>query len=351
MKPGVVIVFADRQPAGKLISAAKRLNRKHEFLWVGSDAWASRESVTDDREEFVEGAIAIQPLRKELPNFNEYFQDLIEHTHDRRNNLTNPWFDEYLLAYHEERITNNSTTQKLENISSPLSSQIKYQQPLYVHFVRDTVYAFANAIHNLHNDSCQNFEEDRLCGNFRERIFVDLVHYLRSVVFDDVDKKEFKFTGNGRNDGPPRYSIASFRKTGSLPHEYDWQNVGTFHGNDNYGGKIECKDPVGNFCTQFQDKNNPLFGKLKKCKRQDCNVSEIKVPETNDKCCWHCKQCGPDEYRATEFECKRCPEGFWSGEPNTENRSFCVVKEESYLEYSDTYAIGNLLNLDKIDLF
>ena len=281
---------------------------------------------------------------------------MIEHTHDRRNNLTNPWFDEYLLAYHEERITNNSTTEKYENISSHLPTKIKYQQPLYIHFVRDTVYAFANAIHNLHYDSCHNFEADRLCGNFRQRIFVDLVDYLRNVVFDDVDKNEFKFTGNGRNDGPPRYSIATFRKTGSLPHEYDWQNVGKFHAKldgireiREIDGKLECIDPA--FCRQFRDENNPLFGKLKRCKRQDCNISEIKVPDTNDKCCWHCKQCGPDEYRATEFECKRCAKGFWSGEPNNENRSVCVEKEESYLEYSDTYAIGKLSNIDKRKIF
>ena len=33
------------------------------FVWIGSDAWASRESVVYGREEVVEGAIAVQPLR------------------------------------------------------------------------------------------------------------------------------------------------------------------------------------------------------------------------------------------------------------------------------------------------
>ena len=67
VKPKIVIVFADRQPAGKLIEAAKSLGVKGQFVWVGSDAWASRESVVEDREEFVEDAIAIQPLRNALP--------------------------------------------------------------------------------------------------------------------------------------------------------------------------------------------------------------------------------------------------------------------------------------------
>jgi len=38
-------------------------NVTSKFVWIGSDAWASRESVVYGREEVVEGAIAVQPLR------------------------------------------------------------------------------------------------------------------------------------------------------------------------------------------------------------------------------------------------------------------------------------------------
>ena len=58
----VVVVFADRIPAGKLLEAAKR-QKALDFIWIGSDAWASRESVVYGREEVVHGAIALQPLR------------------------------------------------------------------------------------------------------------------------------------------------------------------------------------------------------------------------------------------------------------------------------------------------
>ena len=333
LKPGVVIVFADRQPAGKLISAAKRLNKKDEFIWIGSDAWASRESVTEDREEFVEGAIAVQPLREKLPNFNVYFQDLIQsRSHHRKNNFTNPWFDEYLEAYYqEEKKIGSSDQEKFE-----FGSSSKYQQLGYLHFVRDAVYAFAYAIHNLHADSCRNFKEDRLCQNFKRRVFVHLVDYIENVTFIDVTNHTFQFTGIGRNDGPPRYSIVSFQKNGSI---YDWQNVGTFYGKENgEGTKLHCEDDV--FCDKFKDKTHFLYQKLKRCKRQECNVSEIKVPDSDDKCCWHCKPCLVDEYKATEFECMPCPEGQWSGGPENENGISCVNKTETYLEYSDTYAIG-----------
>ena len=64
------------QPAGRLIEAAKEMGVKGQFVWVGSDAWSSREVVVQHREPFVEGAIAIQPLRRELPNYNSYFRNL-----------------------------------------------------------------------------------------------------------------------------------------------------------------------------------------------------------------------------------------------------------------------------------
>ena len=45
-------------------------NVGRNFVWIGSDAWASRESVVYGREDVVEGAIAIQPLR--LKDFLRY---------------------------------------------------------------------------------------------------------------------------------------------------------------------------------------------------------------------------------------------------------------------------------------
>ncbi len=65
------------------------------FLNHRSDAWASRESVVHSREEFVEGAIAVQPLMRELPGFREYYKNIFS-----SDNKRNPWFDEYLKAYH-----------------------------------------------------------------------------------------------------------------------------------------------------------------------------------------------------------------------------------------------------------
>lgn len=200
VKPKVVIVFADRVPAGKLLQAAKDLGVRDQLLWIGSDAWASRESVVENREEYVEGAIAIQPLRRVLPKYNDYFETLIA-----KSNPRNPWFEEYLEAYHNCSNANKTYFANCRGGS-------KFRQQHYIHFVRDAVYAFAHALHNLHVDSCGGFE-DRLCPQFKQRVFTDLISYLANVSFKDTDENfTFRFyghndsysQGSSPHDGPPR---------------------------------------------------------------------------------------------------------------------------------------------------
>ena len=95
----VVVVFADRKPAGKLLEAAKR-KKALDFIWVGSDAWVSRESVVFGREEVVHGAIALQPLRRQLPGFDKYFNQLTEkYLNENQTHPRNPWYKEYYKTF------------------------------------------------------------------------------------------------------------------------------------------------------------------------------------------------------------------------------------------------------------
>ena len=319
----VVIVFADRVPAGKLLEAAKTLEVKDKFIWVGSDAWASRESVVEDREEIVEGAIAVQPLRRELPGYNEYFSQLVTTPNER-----NPWFAEYLEIYH------NCSNQL--NVTSCNQSKggefFEVPQQLYIHFVRDAVYAFAHAIHNLHRDTCEGNGAPKLCPEFKERVFTDLKDYLRNVTFIDVDGKRFLFYGDedhlpddGQHlphDGPPRYSIINFRQ--GSDGRFNWYNVGTYH-----KGFFNEWEP--DFENNFSNDST-----IVRCVREVCKVGEIKVQDTEDLCCWHCVQCGEFQFKESEFECKQCDVGYRSDM----NRSMCLRIPVTHLDYQHGWAIG-----------
>ncbi len=323
----VVIVFADRVSAGKLLEAAKFMGTKGKFLWIGSDAWASRESVVEDREDIVEGAIAIQPLRKELPGYDDYFTDLI-----KKHNERNPWFEEYLNHYHN--CTNHqsggdgwaSCSQ-----SEKFGPEYKYPQQLYIHFVRDAVYAFAHALDKLHRNSCPT--EEGLCDNFKERVFEDLKNYLQDVNFPDVDGQPFEFFGHAKHDGPPRYSIINFQKNtegqrrrAGTP-KYDWQNVATLH--------------YDQFTEWDADFRRRLLSDstITRCRRKPCGPSEVKVQDTEDACCWHCRVCTDSEFKASDYECRRCPLGTRS---DGGNRTGCVLIPETYLDYDNPWALASI---------
>ena len=54
MCPAAVVVFADKMATGNLMHAAKARNHTAGLVWIGSDAWSSRETVVNGVEEVIE---------------------------------------------------------------------------------------------------------------------------------------------------------------------------------------------------------------------------------------------------------------------------------------------------------
>jgi len=329
----VVIVFADRVPAGRLLEAARELGvtsvafprdsssnggRGRRILWIGSDAWASRESVVAGRESVVEGAIAVQPLRRELPGYSAYMWRIL-----KEGNRRNPWFKEYYEHYHGKANCTGSACLK-DATGAP---------QLYVHFVRDAVYAFAHAVHNLHNESCGGFDgQRRLCDDFRRRIFSDaLPRHLKNARFPDVAGHEFQFQGCDGHDGPPRYSVINFQR---IPFDfngrtlYDWRNVAMFYEGEFFEWNRHFRERLTNDTS------------ISKCLRKPCGNREVKVQDTEDLCCWHCRPCNEFEFKASDYECRRCPPGYRS---DGSDGSHCLRTPETYLDYSDPWALASIL--------
>ena len=49
-----VVVFADKMATGSLMHAAKARNNTAGLVWIGSDAWSSRETVVNGVEDVIE---------------------------------------------------------------------------------------------------------------------------------------------------------------------------------------------------------------------------------------------------------------------------------------------------------
>lgn len=93
-------------------------------------------------------------------------------------------------------------------INLKLGQKLDHVQQPNVHFVRDAVYVFAHALHNLWVDTCGH-NYSGLCEGFHRTAYTKLKDYLHNVTFYDVDGFPFQFEDQ-THDGPPRYSIISY---------------------------------------------------------------------------------------------------------------------------------------------
>ncbi len=66
-----MILWVDSPRARDVFAAASR--RGVLKIWVGSDAWSGRTSVTDGYEDVVRGAVTLQPLAARIQDFDRYF--------------------------------------------------------------------------------------------------------------------------------------------------------------------------------------------------------------------------------------------------------------------------------------
>ena len=104
------------------------------------------------------------------------------------------------------------------------------------------------------------------------------------------------------------------------------KNVGSFH-NDRFSIDKDFRTKMVSDVS------------ISSCSRRKCNVSEVIVQNTDDRCCWHCRPCTNLERKASDYECKQCPEGHRS---DGEDRSGCELIPETYLDFTHKWAIVSL---------
>ena len=68
-------------------------------------------------------------------------------------------------------------------------------------------------------------------------------------------------------------------------------------------GKKKIREISILYIFQKKNRENKIY-----ILRPDCDWNEIKIPDTEDQCCWHCLDCGKYKMRMSEYECKKCDE-------------------------------------------
>ncbi|KAJ4442843.1 hypothetical protein ANN_04436 [Periplaneta americana] len=359
----VVVVFADKSTTQKLMDAARHHGVVGRFVWIVCDAWSAASShrgvnivlnpidtpelVSD--ESILEGALAVQPLYRNLAGFDDYFKSLnVSH------NTHNPWFEESLKEYcrrqHsatryrsanmqfqlEEGLTTDVSADEVSTLAEedtfttgdPENCDWQkwrgYRQQRYLHFVRDAVYAVAQALHNLQAQLCPGVRG--MCKAMRHIDGDQLRTYLSNVTFNDEGGKPFMFM-DGR-DGPPRYSILNFQKD-ERGNRYHWKIVGNYTLNDEGLPILN----IDNDTIRYRSGENfPPSACATPCAPHQVKIQQ----QREDTCCWRCRSCGEYQVKVNDYRCEDCPMGFLP----SRDHSKCLPIPEEFIDYQNPWAIA-----------
>ncbi|XP_033223425.1 metabotropic glutamate receptor 8-like [Belonocnema kinseyi] len=320
----VVVLFAEKITTLKVLESARRLGVGSRYVWIGSDAWSNsnhREFLnpddSQDQEQIVlEGALAVQPLSRQMSGFDEYLKSLsLQHEE------TNPWFREFWREYHRCN----------RNVNPQHCSDAGYKQQRFLHFVRDAVYSVAYALHDLQVEKCGS-GFNGLCPDMMHIDGETLSEYLSKVSFKDEAGNNFRFLNNV--DGPPRYSILNYQKDVDGSHR--WYVVGNYTQNDNGKPVLHLDKKIMKY--RSQEHGGRRYFPNSTCSKP-CPRNQVKVRVKEDPCCWRCRKCGLYQYKLDDHRCEDCD----LGTKPTNDGKFCADLPVEFIDYSSPLAIATMI--------
>ncbi|GAB6031368.1 hypothetical protein CHUAL_009152 [Chamberlinius hualienensis] len=326
-KARVVVIFSDKKVARGLMSAVKRQKAVGEFVWIGSDGWSGRHTVVERHEKEIEGTIAVQPMWGNLTGFDRYFQNLRPSNY--HSNCSNPWFNEFWEEFFQCRLAEGPDTPFNTNYeecfgNETIAEDSSYRQQTYLHFVRDSAYAFAHALIDMHNETCGPNNKG-LCQEMQEILDgCRLKQYLDKVQFQDVNGKMFQFQPNG--DGPPRYTILNYQHT---EDGYIWKVIGSYMPTANGNPVLTIDDHLMKFFAGSTKIPTSYCS-------EPCRPGQAKIQQEGDTCCWVCTNCTAYQILSSAGRCDDCPFGT---SPDTSLKK-CVAFPVEFVEYSNQWAMA-----------
>ncbi|XP_011501835.1 PREDICTED: metabotropic glutamate receptor 3-like [Ceratosolen solmsi marchali] len=333
----VVVLFAEKVATLHVMEAARRLGVGRRFVWIGSDAWSSSNhsnnildpSLRKTEEVVLEGALAVQPLSRQMPGFDNYFTGL-----NSSHEAVNPWFREFWTEYHRPNI--NACKTKTLDIEDgcfneaihKITRESGYKQQKYIHFVRDAVYSVAHALHDMFIDRCGKAYKG-ICKGMQHIDGESLIEYIANVSFKDVAGNKFRFMNSV--DGPPRYSILNYQQDSN--GLYRWLVVGNYTQNESGSPVLQLDQQLIKY--RSQEISGRHFFPNSTCD-SPCHISQVKVREKQDPCCWRCRYCGLYQYKLDDYRCEDCE---WGKRP-TDDKISCSSIPEEFIDYTSPWAVA-----------
>ena len=212
----VVVMFVTDTHAQRIMQAMRSLlggMKSHDLIFLASHHWGVRQSVPAGVEDIVNGAITVDFLTQNVPDFLRYFKSLRPWTNSR-----NPWFAEYwqhqfhcYLSGDLTQTYNDSCDPNLTLLNEHIT--MATQVPLVI----DAVYAAALGLHNLIQEMC-DANSTGICNHAKKNLHLVHSHVRKLSFYNGVTKSEVSFDTLGSSS--PKYKIYNFRQTALSVYEY-----------------------------------------------------------------------------------------------------------------------------------
>jgi len=367
----VIILWADTAVVRKVFEAAERHHRREindeinngvklksiePLVWIGVDAWSGHNQVLEDIDlDIMQRIITVQPLIHDLPGFEDYFMSL---TPDNVRN--SEWFGEYwsnrfnctlLTPMSQQTVYMHGESRKSlwtsdekhvhfvpNKLCPPHLKITDFKQHNSLHYIRDAVMAYVNALKNLHAEVCGNNYQglcdafDPESGNTTERLLENLIE----VNFTATSGYNFSFSPQG--DGPSRYSFLHYNRTSYQDNTTQlspWTRIGGSKddvvGLAGYSITGRCRDLISSYPTS-------------QCTK-DCQPYEAREFIKKNRCCWKCVICDNNtQYVEPEGEhlpkgsdkCSECKQG---QRTNRTDYRGCEDNTLTYVDLRDKFSI------------
>ncbi len=323
-----VVMFLQDHNIRKLLGVVNMLNMTGHFLWVASDSWGTKKASVNSNDLAAEGAITFSPKSYQVRGFSEYFKRLTPKLNKR-----NPWFiefweDEFNCTIDQEVIYSNRP--RLNRPFCTGAEHLNITQDGFIHFVIDSVFVMAHALHNLIGKHCSDVRGRDLFDCQFKRAFkgTELLDAIRNVDFVSITGRRVKFIKDKDNSGDGLAPFEVFQYQQYEPGKFGYRKLTEW----------EKEKPF------WMDKSKLRWQNMKDkaaiprsvCK-EECENGEIKQ---GDDCCWVCVRCEENEYVApNRKQCIKCENGYG---PN-ENKTMCQKLIVEYLGFSSPFTIIPLI--------
>ena len=198
----------------------------------------------------------------------------------------------------------------------------------FIHFVIDSVFTMAHAMHNLFERHCANKSGKELqkCRRSTSLKGPELLKAIRDVEFNSITGRKVKFIKDKENTGDGLAPFEVFQYQQYEPGKYRYEKIAEW----------ESDKPflINKSKLKWRDGTNVLPRSV--CK-EECEIGEIKQ---GDQCCWVCVKCDETQYVARDGKsCVKCENGFG---PSL-NKTFCQKLPVEYMTLNSPFTLIPLI--------